>query len=136
LALERVHEVLVSLGRENLLDEKLAEYAFFPLTHIFNQSRQLSSQALEVAVRSVEILISQGWKDKLLPEMARQLLILMGLLVSQTPNQQIEPVTDELKVAAFECISVLIHQTGHLSPAGILYKLDTRGIVDQLVYQL
>ncbi|KIX03754.1 uncharacterized protein Z518_07307 [Rhinocladiella mackenziei CBS 650.93] len=135
LALEPVRQTLQSLGDENLLDEKLAEYAFFPLTHIFNQSRRLSSHIIEVTIRCVEVLVSKGWRDKLLPEMARQLLILMGLLVSQNPNQRDEPPTDELIVAAFECISVLTRQISRLG-AGILDEVGDKNIVDQLVYQL
>jgi hypothetical protein len=126
---------LQSLGDENLLDEKLAEYAFFPLTHIFNASRRLSSPVLEIAVRSVQILVSRGWRDKLLPEMAKQLLILMGLLVSSTPGQQSEPASDEVKVACFDCISVLVAQTARLG-AGVLEGLGEKNVVDQVVYQL
>lgn len=135
LALEPVHQVLQSLGDENVLDEKLAEYAFFPLTHLFNQSRRLSPHSLEVAVRCVQILVSQGWRDKLLPEMAKQLLILLGLLVSPSPNQPSQTATDELKVASFECISVILVQTARLE-ANVLEGVGEKNIVDQLVYQL
>lgn len=135
LALEQVHQVLRSLGDEDVLDEKLAEYAFFPFTHIFNQSRRVSSHGLEVAVRCVEILVTKGWRAALLPEMARQLLILMGLLVSQTPQHQSEPATDELKVASFECMVVLVRQSASLGST-VLAESGDRNIVDQLVYQL
>lgn len=135
LALEPVHDVLQSLGRENLLDEKLAEYAFFPLTHIFNQSRRLPSDVLEVAVRCVEILVSQGWRDKIGPEMARQLLILMGLLVSPNTNQHSEPATDELSCASFDCIRAIITQIA-LGRKKVLDEVGDANVVDQLVYQL
>ncbi|KIW80111.1 hypothetical protein Z517_06726 [Fonsecaea pedrosoi CBS 271.37] len=135
LALEQVHRVLCSLGDENLLDEKLAEYTFFPLTHVFNQSPRISSRGLELAVRCVQILVSKGWGDKLLPEMAKQLLILLGLLVSQGPNRPEQPPTDELKVASFECMAVLVRQTTS-QKSTILEGVGSRNIVDQLVYQL
>ncbi|EHY60123.1 hypothetical protein HRR83_006483 [Exophiala dermatitidis] len=135
LALEPVHDVLQSLGSQDLLDERLAEYAFFPLTHIFNQSRRLSPHVLEVAVRCVETLVSRGWRDRLLPEMARQLLILMGLLVSQDSKGQQEPATDELKTASFDCIRAIIVQVGR-SGSKILDEVGDKNIVDQLVYQL
>ncbi|OQU94705.1 hypothetical protein CLAIMM_01029 [Cladophialophora immunda] len=135
LSLEQVHRVLCSLGEEDLLDEKLAEYAFFPLTHIFNQSFRISSRGLELAVRCVQILVSKGWRDKLLPEMAKQLLILMGLLVSRGPNQQNQPPTDELKVASFECMAVIIRQSASVAPT-VLEGVGSKNIVDQLVYQL
>ncbi|OAP61836.1 hypothetical protein AYL99_04039 [Fonsecaea erecta] len=135
LALEQVHSVLTSLADEDLLDEKLAEYAFFPLTHIFNQSARISSRGLELAVGCVQILVSKGWREKLLPEMAKQLLILMGLLVSRGPNQQNQPPTDELKVASYECMAVLIRQSASLA-SPVLEDVGSKSIVDQLVYQL
>ncbi|KIX98476.1 uncharacterized protein Z520_05777 [Fonsecaea multimorphosa CBS 102226] len=135
LALEQVHRILCSLGEEDLLDEKLAEYAFFPLTHVFNQSSRISSRGLELAVKCVQILVSRGWRDKLLPEMAKQLLLLMGLLVSRGPDQQNQPPTEELKIASFECMAVLIRQSASLAPA-VLEGVGSRSIVDQLVYQL
>ncbi|KAK6386101.1 hypothetical protein LTS17_001675 [Exophiala oligosperma] len=135
LALEPVHHALQSLGDENLLDVKLAEYAFFPLTHIFNQSKQFSSSVLELTVKCVHILVSQGWRDKIAPEMGKQLLILMGLLVSPSPGQRSEPTTDELKVASFDCISDLVLQLSR-SGANVLEGPGERRIVDQLVYQL
>ncbi|KIW14543.1 hypothetical protein PV08_07327 [Exophiala spinifera] len=135
LALEPVYQALQSLGNENLLDAKLAEYAFFPLTHIFNQSRQFPSSVLELTVKCVHILVSQGWRDKIAPEMGKQLLILMGLLVSPSAGQHSEPATDELKVAAFDCMSDLILQLSK-SGADVLEGPGERRIVDQLVYQL
>ncbi|KIW63070.1 hypothetical protein PV04_09948 [Phialophora macrospora] len=135
LALEQVHHTLESLGNENLLDQKLAEYAFFPLTHIFNQSQRLSSRSLELAVRCVQVLVSKGWREKLVSEMAKQLLILMGLLVSRNPKQQAEPATDELKVAAFDCMSSLVRQSSSAA-ADFLQGAGHKSIVDQLIYQL
>ncbi|KAJ9614111.1 hypothetical protein H2200_002247 [Cladophialophora chaetospira] len=135
LALEPVHDTLKSLGDENLLDEKLAEYAFFPLTHIFNQSQRLSSRSLELAVKSVQILVSKGWRERLAPEMAKQLLILMGLLVSSKPKQQVEATTEELKIASFECIAALMSESASAS-SDFLSGGGAKNIGDQLVYQL
>lgn len=135
LALEPVYQALQSLGNENQLDVKLAEYAFFPLTHIFNQSKRFSSSVLELTIKCVNVLVSQGWRDKIAPEMAKQLLILMGLLVSPPPGQQSESATDELKVASFDCISDLVVQLNR-SGANVLEGPGERRIVDQLVYQL
>jgi hypothetical protein len=113
----------------------LAEYAFFPLTHIFNQSQRLSSGSLELAVRCVQVLVSKGWREKLVSEMAKQLLILMGLLVSRNTKQQVEPATDELKIAAFDCMSSLVRQSSSAA-SDFLQGVGHKSIVDQLVYQL
>ncbi|EXJ75799.1 uncharacterized protein A1O5_00306 [Cladophialophora psammophila CBS 110553] len=67
--------------------------------------------------------------------MAKQLLILMGLLVSQSPNQQSQAPTEELKVASFECMAVIIRQSASLA-SPILEGVGGKNIVDQLAYQL
>lgn len=67
--------------------------------------------------------------------MAKQLLILMGLLVSRSPNQQIEPATDELKVASFECMATIISQRASTA-SSFVREANGTNVVDQLVYQL
>lgn len=136
-ALEPVYQALESLGQQELLDQKLAEYAFFPLTQILNQSRQLPSQVLELTLKCIQVLVSKGWKDQLAPQMGKQLLILMSLLVSSESNSGKEPPTDELKVAAFECIFLLLHQIAELDEsARLLDEIGATSLLDQLVYQL
>jgi hypothetical protein len=124
--------------RQNL-DEKLAEYAFFPLTHIFNESQRLSSRCLELAVLSLQILALQGWREKLSSEMGKQLLILLTLLAGGSPSQtQSEPPSDDLKVAAFSCIGTLVTLLGASKQSKSIFQdvLGSRNIVDQLVYLL
>lgn len=137
LALEPVHQVLKALGEQNSLDHKLAEYAFFPLTQILNQSKQLPVQVLELSLQCIQILVSKGWKEQLAPQMAKQLLILMSLLTSSESNAGKEPPTDELKVAAFECMFALLHQIAHLDDeTSSLDEIIAISLLDRLVYQL
>jgi hypothetical protein len=120
------------------LNEKLAEYAFFPLTHIFNESERLSSQCLEVAVLSLQILAAQGWREKLSPAMGKQLLILLTLLAGGSPSKtKPEPPSDDLKVAAFICIGTVVSLLGAAPKSqSVFHDVGTRNIVDQLVYLL
>ena len=138
-ALERYYAVLNEEAVTQNLDEKLAEYAFFPLTHIFNESQRLSSRCLELAVLSLQILASQGWREKMSSEMGKQLLILLTLLAGGSPSQtQSEPPSDDLKVAAFSCIGTLVTLLGASKQSKSIFQdvLGSRNIVDQLVYLL
>ncbi|KEF52196.1 uncharacterized protein A1O9_11823 [Exophiala aquamarina CBS 119918] len=137
LALEPVFQALDSLGQQDSLDQKLAEYAFFPLTQILNQSRQLPSQVLELTLKCTQILISKGWKENLTPQMGKQLLILMSLLISSHSTPGTDPPTDALKVAAFECMFSLLHQIAQRDDsAQMLDEIGATSLLDQLVYQL
>ena len=137
-ALQDLHDVLETLARDDALDEKLAEYAFFPLSHVFNESQRLSSRCLEVAVQCLQILVTRGWRVKLAPEMGKQLLILLTLLAGGSPaKSQSEAPGDDLQVAAFDCISVLTQSMGKLQPSKPIFdEVAARTIVDQSVYVL
>lgn len=133
--MKAVHETLQSLAEDNQLDEKLAEYAFFPLSHIFNETQRLSSPCLELTVRSVSILVSKGWRQHLVPEMGKQLLILMSLLAGGDPRRQNESPSDELKDTAFECMALIVtHMTITAKGKELFNDVSTKNIVDQLVY--
>lgn len=137
-ALEKFYTVLKDRAVAQGLNEKLAEYAFFPLTHIFNESQRLSSPCLEIAVLSLQILAAQGWQERLSPEMGKQLLILLTLLAGGSPGKtQSAPPSDDLKVAAFTCIETVVTLLG-ASPKSrsVFHDVGTRNIVDQLVYLL
>jgi hypothetical protein len=137
-ALEGLLDVLEALGRDDVLDEKLAEYAFFPLSHVFNESQRLSSRCLEVAVRCLQILVARGWRVKLAPEMGKQLLILMTLIAGRGPAQgQAESPGDDLKIAAFDCMSALTECIGKLQQSKHIFdEVGARTIVDQSTYIL
>jgi hypothetical protein len=137
-ALESLLAVLEDLGRDDALDEKLAEYVFFPLSHVFNESPRLSSRCLEVAVRCLQILVTRGWRVKLAPEMGKQLLILLTLLAGGSPAKgHPEAPGDELKVAAFDCVTALTKCMGQLQRAKPIFdEVGARTIVDQSIYVL
>lgn len=137
-ALDKFYGVLKDEAVAQNLNEKLAEYAFFPLTHIFNESQRLSSRCLELAVLSLQVLAAQGWREKLSPEMGKQLLILLTLLAGGSPGKtQSESPSEDLKAAAFSCIGTVAALLG-ASPGSesIFHDVGTRNIVDQLVFLL
>ena len=138
-ALEPVHALLLDLSRKDALDEKLAEYAFFPLTHIFNQTQQSSARCLELAVRSLQILIEKGWRAKLSSQMGKQLLILLTIIAGGAPGQYqgARPESEELSVAAFDCIGTICHVLqGQDTAKEIFHEVGSATVVDQAVYIL
>ena len=108
-SLESLHEKLKTIsGQGNALDSKLADYVFFPLSHIFRDSKDLPVRAVEIAVQCLQILISQGWRSQLLSELGKQLLILLCFLAGgSATDTKVQDVNEELSVTAFECLSSL-----------------------------
>ena len=144
-AVEPLHDVLRQVASKNALDEKLAEYAFFPLTHIFNQTQQLPARCLEVAVHSLDILVRSGYRHQLSPALGKQLIILLTLVVAGSPNnndgkkQQLPKAqaSEELAVAGFDCMRAIFEVLqGPVAEKTIFHEIGTATVVDQTVYML
>lgn len=108
-SLEGLYEVLKTISPQgNALDSKLADYVFFPLSHIFRDSKGLPVRAVEVALQCLQILISQGWRSQLSSELGKQLLILLCFLAGGSPTDaKVKDVNEELSAAAFRCLGSL-----------------------------
>ncbi|KAJ5986418.1 Armadillo-like helical [Penicillium sp. IBT 35674x] len=142
-ALEPVHYVLKELAGKDALDEKLAEYAFFPLSHIFNETQRLPARCLELAVKCLQILVADGWRRKLSSALGKQLIILLTLIVGGSPNKinGKEPLknqaTEELSTAGFNCLQVIFDVLeGPVAEQTIFHEIGTATVVDQTVYLL
>ncbi|GES66416.1 HEAT repeat protein [Aspergillus terreus] len=141
-ALNTVHSVLSELAGRNALDEKLAEYAFFPLSHIFNETQRISSACLEIAVNCLRILILDGWRENLSPQMGKQLIILLTLIVGGAPgalntNQSAKSRPEELSIAGFRCLAATFDVLGGpVAEETVYHEIGTATIVDQTVYVL
>ncbi|KNG89505.1 HEAT repeat protein [Aspergillus nomiae NRRL 13137] len=141
-ALKPVQSVLKELSSKGSLDEKLAEYAFFPLSHIFNESQRISANCLELAVDCLRILVADGWRQRLSPQMGKQLMILLTLIIGGPPskansNQQTKSKPAELSIAGFDCLSAIFDvMEGPVAQRTIYNEIGTATVVDQTVYVL
>ncbi|KAJ5084107.1 Armadillo-like helical [Penicillium alfredii] len=142
-ALDPVHNALSDLAGKDALDEKLAEYAFFPLSHIFNETQRLPARCLESAVQCLRILVADGWRQRLSPVMGKQLIILLTLIVGGSPNKTEDKnapkskTSEELSIAGFNCLEVIFNVLeGPVAEQTIFHEIGTATVVDQTVYVL
>ncbi|GKZ21473.1 hypothetical protein AbraIFM66951_006656 [Aspergillus brasiliensis] len=139
-ALQPVYNVLDELARKDALDEKLAEYAFFPLCHIFNETQRAPVNCLELSVKCLRILVEKGWGRRLSPQMGKQLIILLTLIVGGTPNKSGETNSaqtrsPELAIAGFNCLLAIFSVLdGPVAKQTIYHEVGTATVVDQMVY--
>ena len=112
-SLEILLETLRTVSQQtNALDSKLAEYAFFPLSHIFRDTKDLPVRAVELALQCLQILISKGWRANLSTDLAKQLLILLSFLAGgSATDAKVKEVNEELGTAAFDCLAALFEVT-------------------------
>lgn len=106
--LQKLLESIVKAG--NRLDEGLADYVFFPLSHVFRQSNDLSQRAIELALECLDILLAHGWRKGISKELGFQFLILLTFIAGgrptrseATPNE----ASEELTTIAFKCLANL-----------------------------
>jgi hypothetical protein len=108
------------------LDEKLAEYIFFPLSQLLKASRNCSIQCLELIFECLAVLIQHGWRSKVQPELAAQLVILCTLMAEKNPKGVVAvESTTELQVAAFNCLYQLFAILSLSSPSSNLLTKET-----------
>ncbi|MCJ1464263.1 hypothetical protein MMC07_002876 [Pseudocyphellaria aurata] len=112
---ESLCSILQDISRQpNALNEKLGEYAFFPLSHIFRDSKELPTRAVEVALQCLDILITCAWRSHISSELGKQLLILLSFLAGgNSVAAETEHVNEELGAAAFQCLRSLFSATGN-----------------------
>lgn len=108
-SLESLHRTVEAIsGQGNALDSKLTDYIFFPLSHIFRDSKDLPVRIVEIALQCLQILISQGWRSQLASELGKQLLILLCFLAGgSATDTKVKDVNEELSASALECLSTL-----------------------------
>lgn len=104
--LEKLSTTLQAVSRS--LDTKLADYVFFPLSHIFGESQKLPSRILELALYCLHVLITQGWRDQLSSEVGKQLLILLAFLAGgSATDAKCKDVDEDVGSVAFDCTTAL-----------------------------
>ncbi len=106
---EQLFQILKPVSNQkNALDPKLADYVFFPLSHVFRESKEVPVRAVELVLQCLQILISCGWRSKISPDLGKQLLILLSFLAGGSAIEpQIKNVNEEVSAAAFDCLTSL-----------------------------
>ncbi|KAL8854953.1 MAG: hypothetical protein Q9221_000149 [Calogaya cf. arnoldii] len=108
--LERLAETLLTVSRS--LDDKLADYVFFPLSHVFSESKELPPRLLEHALSCLRLLIRQGWRDHLENEVGKQLLILLAFLAGgSATDAKSKRVDEDVAAIALDCTASLFHSS-------------------------
>nr|OQO29225.1 hypothetical protein B0A51_07770 [Rachicladosporium sp. CCFEE 5018] len=107
--LESLRTILNSFtARSSPLDEKLADYVFFPLSQFLKQSQKLSLTCLEITLEVLAVLIEHGWRQHIQHALAAQMLILCTLLAGEKPTGlSTEKTTNELRTTALRCLCFL-----------------------------
>ncbi|KAJ4363452.1 hypothetical protein N0V83_009745 [Neocucurbitaria cava] len=93
----------------NVLDAKLTEYAFVPISQVLRISRQVPVRALELCLQCISVLLCAGWGGGLDPALSGQLLILFTFLAKPSSAENgIAATSEELQSLALQCVGNLL----------------------------
>lgn len=125
--LEELHNILTSVtSTSNSLDEKLAEYVFWPLAQVLRFSQKVSVRCLELTFQCLAVLIHRGWRSHVQPQLAGQIVILCTLMSEKKPQGLASTeTTDELQASAFTCLYHLFDVLDPSSEATKALGLET-----------
>ncbi|KAL2752610.1 hypothetical protein ACRALDRAFT_2029804 [Sodiomyces alcalophilus JCM 7366] len=109
-------------------DAKLADYVFFPLSHVFRNQSHYPIRTIEVALRCLTPLIVHGWRSKIAPQIVEQLLILLTFIVGGVPGQDTKyDVPEETSLEALRALTALVTAAG-TSAAAAASLVETKTI--------
>ncbi|CAJ2506234.1 Uu.00g003640.m01.CDS01 [Anthostomella pinea] len=112
----------------SVLDEKLADYIFFPLSNILRAQQEYPIRLTEVTIKCLRVLIEYGWKSKIPKELAQQLLILLTFIIGGVPGQERKDrIPEETELEAFKALIALTKASGS-SLAGAAGLMETNAI--------
>jgi TELO2-interacting protein 1 len=120
----------------NHLDEGRADYVFFPLSHVFRQSNEVSQRGLELALKCLFILLSHGWGKGIPKELGLQLLILLTFTAGGTLTKaqgSSEETSEELRVIAFRDLASLFESFSRSAYAASLSEAANFPTLGQVV---
>ncbi|QDS74929.1 hypothetical protein FKW77_004309 [Venturia effusa] len=103
--LDDLHQALqIVSAQKNALNDKLAEYVFFPLSAVLKQLEKIPVRAEERTLECLLILLSTAWKDQVAPDLGIQLLILFSFIADQKGAR----MSEELQTLTFKCLATLL----------------------------
>ncbi|KOS19108.1 TEL2-interacting protein 1 [Escovopsis weberi] len=70
------------------LNDKLAEYVFFPLYHVFRQMERYPMTLIENCIKCLNLLIVHGWRSRISPQLVRQIFSLLTFIIDGVPGAE------------------------------------------------
>ncbi|KAH7340035.1 armadillo-type protein [Pyrenochaeta sp. MPI-SDFR-AT-0127] len=110
-----LHSITATPG---LLDPRLAEYAFVPLSQLLRVSRHVPVRAMELCLECISALLSARWGGHLEPALSGQLLILFTFLAKPSSAENgIAATSEELQALALRCTAQLLTEASRTEQA-------------------
>ncbi|KAF3769920.1 ARM repeat-containing protein [Cryphonectria parasitica EP155] len=96
------------------LDEKIADYIFFPLSHLLRRHEAQPVRLIETVIKTLRLLIQHGWKARISKDLSQQLLILLTFIIGGVPGREnSQPAKpEETVLEGYRALTALIKTAG------------------------
>ena len=102
-ALTSLHSALLSIDDRTLLTPAIADYVFFPLSHILRRKDEWTDRVLELTLSCVRVLLESGWSSGLGIQMFEQFCLMLVVIT----EGKVKTVSEEVKAVSVGCLVAL-----------------------------
>ncbi|TGO56282.1 hypothetical protein BCON_0080g00430 [Botryotinia convoluta] len=106
-------------------DEKLADYVFFPLSQILRSKQKYTDKLSELTLKCLRLLLEQGWRNHIAIDLAKQLLVLLTLMIGGVPGQAPIKAPEELVLEALAALAALFGDLARVPEASVTITDET-----------
>ncbi|TGO58836.1 hypothetical protein BOTNAR_0174g00280 [Botryotinia narcissicola] len=106
-------------------DEKLADYVFFPLSQILRSKQKYTDKLSELTLKCLRLLLEQGWRNHIAIDLAKQLLILLTLMIGGVPGQAPIKAPEELVFEALAALAALFDDLARVPEGSVTITNET-----------
>ncbi|KAF7893733.1 uncharacterized protein EAF02_001271 [Botrytis sinoallii] len=106
-------------------DEKLADYVFFPLSQILRSKQKYTDKLSELTLKCLRLLLEQGWRNHIAMDLAKQLMILLTLMIGGVPGQAPMEAPEELVLEALAALAALFDDLARVPEASVTITAET-----------
>ncbi|KAJ4420119.1 hypothetical protein N0V82_004566 [Gnomoniopsis sp. IMI 355080] len=98
----------------SILDEKIADYVFFPLSGLLRTHADYPIRLVETVIKSLRLLIQHGWRARISKDLSQQLLVFFTFIIGGVPGKEDNqhPKPEETILEAYKALTVLIKAAG------------------------
>lgn len=98
----------------SILDEKIADYVFFPLSGLLRTHAEHPIRLIETVIKSLRLLIQHGWRARISKDLSQQLLVFLTFIIGGVPGKEATqpPKPEETILEGYKALTVLIKAAG------------------------
>ena len=102
-ALQTLQSAILAIEDRTLLTPAIADYIFFPLSHILRRKDEWTESVLELTLRCLRVLLESAWSVGLGAQMFEQFCLMLVVITEDKGKR----VSEDVKAASVGCLVAL-----------------------------